>query len=140
MSRSATVDVLMPVAIDQAYSYRVPAGLAPTRGQFVEAPLGTRLATGVVWSVGDGDGANLKQIAALRDIPPLPPALMDFVEWVARWTLAPRGMVLRKVTGAPETAASPQQRFIVQATGKPPSRATPARERALAALAGRSMT
>ena len=140
MSQSSTVDVLMPVAVDQAYSYRVPASLAPARGQFVAAPLGTRMATGVVWSVGAGDGANLKAIASLRDIPPLPAALMEFVEWVARWTLAPRGMVLRMVARAPETAAAPQQRFIVRATGKRPDRSTPARQRALAALAGRSMT
>src|SRR6185437_11514446 len=121
--------VLMPVAVDQAYSYRVPASLAPARGQFVAAPLGTRMATGVVWSVGAGAGANLKAIASLRDIPPLPAALMEFVEWVARWTLAPRGMVLRMVARAPETAAAPQQRFIVRATGKRPDRSTPARER-----------
>jgi primosomal protein N' (replication factor Y) (superfamily II helicase) len=133
------VDVLMPVAVDRAYSYRAPPGLKLTRGQFVEAPLGTRMTTGVVWSIGEGDGGNLKAIAGLRDIPPLPAALMDFIDWVARWTLAPRGMVLRMATRARETATEPPQRFLIRATEKPPTRSTPAREKVLAALAASSM-
>jgi primosomal protein N' (replication factor Y) len=133
------VDVLMPVAVDKAYSYRASPNFAAARGQFVEAPLGTRMTTGVVWSVGAGDGANLKAIAHLRDIPPLPTKLMDFVEWVSRWTLAPRGMVLRMAARAPETAMAPAPRFLLRPTGKAPSRPTPARERALAALSARSM-
>src|ERR1700722_2703529 len=137
---SRVVDVLMPVAVDRAYSYRLPPGLDATRGQFVEAPLGTRMTTGVVWSVGEGDGANLKTIARLRDIAPLAPALLDFIEWVARWTLAPRGMVLRMAARAPETATAPQPRLLIRATGKPPSKLTPAREKVLAALAAQSLT
>jgi len=35
-------DVLVPVALDNAYSYRVPAGLAVAAGDFVTVPLGTR--------------------------------------------------------------------------------------------------
>ena len=134
------VDVLMPVAVDKAYSYRLPAGLSATRGQFVDAPLGTRVATGVVWSVGEGDGANLKAIKSIRDRPPLPTALMDFVEWVARWTLAPRGMVLRMTARAPDNSPAPQPRLLLRATGKAPTRPTPTRERALAALGERALS
>ncbi len=136
---SQIVDVLMPVAVDQTYSYRLPPGLDVARGQFVEAPLGARRTTGIVWSVGAGDGANLKTIVSRRDIPPLPAPLMDFLDWVARWTLAPRGMVLRMAARAPETASEPAPRFLVAATGKLPARPTPARERVLAALDGRSL-
>ena len=58
-------------------------------------PLGAREATGVVWAVRPGGGDNLKSIAANRDWPPLKAPLRDFIDWVARWTLSPRGMVLR---------------------------------------------
>jgi primosomal protein N' (replication factor Y) (superfamily II helicase) len=133
------VDVLMPVAVDKAYTYRLPNGLEVARGQFVEAPLGARLTTGVVWSLGEGDGANLKAIVGLREWPPLPAALIDFVDWVARWTLAPRGMVLRMAARAPETATAPRPRLILRATGKTANRPTPARTRVLAALAGRDL-
>ena len=44
------VDVLVPVALDQAYSYRVPEGLALAPGDLVTVPLGPRAATAVVWA------------------------------------------------------------------------------------------
>ena len=52
------VDVLIPVAVDTAYSYRVPQELAVQPGDFVAMPLGTRVTTGVVWSAREGDGGN----------------------------------------------------------------------------------
>ena len=88
-------DVLAPVAVDTAYSYRVPRGLTLEVGDFVTVPLGAREATGVVWSLRNGPGGNLKAIADKRDLPTLAEPLRNFVDWVARWTLAPRGMVLR---------------------------------------------
>ena len=45
------VDVLVPVALDQAYSYRVPAGMELSAGDLVTVPLGARGdTTGVVWA------------------------------------------------------------------------------------------
>ena len=44
------VDVLVPVALDQAYSYRVPEGLDLKPGDVVAVPLGPREALGVVWA------------------------------------------------------------------------------------------
>ena len=129
------VDVLVPVAVDTAYSYRVPAGLALEPGSFVTVPLGTRHATGVVWAEREAGGDNLKSVAAVRDWPPLRKPLRDFVDWVARWTLSPRGMVLRMAVRAQETATPPAPRFGVVATGKPPARMTEARAKVLAALA-----
>jgi primosomal protein N' (replication factor Y) (superfamily II helicase) len=129
------VDALFPVAVDTLYSYKVPAGLTLAPGDFVSAPLGTRVSTGVVWAVRDGDGGNLKSITARRDWPPLKSAMRDFIDWVARWTLAPRGMALRMATRGPEAATAPATKFAVQPTAKPPARLTPARERVLAALA-----
>ena len=45
----AIADVVMPVALDTAYSYAVPPGMALEAGAFVEAPRGARMALGVVW-------------------------------------------------------------------------------------------
>ncbi|MGD0719880.1 MAG: primosomal protein N', partial [Roseiarcus sp.] len=126
--------VLAPVAVDTAYSYRIPEGLALRPGQFVEVPLGRRRTTGVVWAVEPGAGDNLKPVAALRDWPPLRRPLLEFVDWVARWTLAPRGMVLRMAIRAPEVAGAPAARLGLRATGKAPDRSTAARARVLAAL------
>ena len=129
------VDVLVPVAVDTAYSYRTPVGLTLERGGFVDVPLGTRHATGVVWAVREAGGDNLKSVTAVRDWPPLRPPLRDFIDWVARWTLAPRGMVLRMAIRAHEAVEPPAPRFAVVATGKPPMRMTEARAKVLAAMA-----
>ena len=44
------VDVLVPVALDQTYSYRVPAELDLAPGDLVAVPLGAREYMGVVWA------------------------------------------------------------------------------------------
>ena len=129
------VDVLAPVAVDTAYSYRAPPELNLAPGDFVAMPLGTRTAIGVVWAARAGDGGNLKSVLEKKPWPRLEQPLRDFVDWVARWSVSPRGAVLRMAARAPERAEPPAPRIGFAATGKPPGRLTPARERALAALA-----
>src|SRR5205823_10635833 len=88
------VDVLVPVALDQAYSYRVPAGVELQHGDLVTVPLGPRECTGVVWGEGNprpGLHNKLKDVADKLDVPPLRPELRRFVDWVSDYTLAPRG-------------------------------------------------
>src|ERR1700734_3242258 len=135
MAQSVVVDVLAPVAVDTAYSYRAPLGLKLEPGAFVRMPLGARVATGVVWGARAAGGDNLKSIAAVLDWPPLRPALRDFIDWTARWTLAPRGMLLRMAIRAGEVAEPPAPKFGLVGTGKAPTRMTEARARVLAALA-----
>src|ERR1700734_1874301 len=135
MAQSVVVDVLAPVAVDTAYSYRAPLGLKLEPGAFVRMPLGARVATGVVWGARAAGGDNLKSIAAVLDWPPLRPALRDFIDWTARWTLAPRGMLLRMAIRAGEVAERPAPKFGLVATGKQPARMTEARARVLAAIA-----
>ncbi len=69
-------------------------------GDFVEVPLGTREATGIVWSVRAAPGGNLKAVIAKRDLPSVREPLRALIDWIAKWTLAPRGVVLRTSAGA----------------------------------------
>jgi len=48
LSTVSCVDVLVPVALDHTYSYRVPGDLELRAGDIVSVPLGVRAATGVV--------------------------------------------------------------------------------------------
>src|SRR5687767_7029314 len=89
-----TVDVLIPLGLDQAYSYAVPDGVVLKPGDVVQVPLGPRETVGVVWSRGGGRGGNLKKVTGRLDMPPLDAALMKLVDWVAWYTLAPKGSVL----------------------------------------------
>jgi primosomal protein N' (replication factor Y) len=134
------VDVLAPVALDQLFTYRVPPGMALAPGDVVDVPLGPRETAGVVWAARrlDGSGPNsLKFVAVKRDFPPVSARMRAFVDWIAQWTLAPRGMVLRMATRAPEAAGPEPARVGVRlAVAAPPDlRVTPARARVLAAAA-----
>ncbi|MBX6426750.1 MAG: primosomal protein N' [Variibacter sp.] len=133
-----TVDVLVPVALDQAYSYRVPRGLKVAPGDFVRVPLGPRECTGVVWSEGrarPGLDNRLKDVAEALDLPALKPELRRFVDWVAAYTLSPRGMVLRMALRMGEHLGPERARLGVRLAGPPPQRMTAARARVLGLLA-----
>ena len=134
------VDVLTPVALDHAFTYRVPPGLDLAPGDAVDVPLGTREATGVVWAarrLADAGPNNLRLVTGKRDLPPVAENMRRFVDWIAGWTLAPKGMVLRMATRAPDAAGPEPTRVgvILAATAPDGLRLTPARSRALAAAA-----
>ena len=133
------VDVLVPVALDQSYSYRVPAGLALRPGDLVSVPLGNRAATGVVWAenveVRPGLHNRLKDVAEKLDLPPLKAELRQFVDWVAGYTLSSRGMVLRMALRMGEHLGPERIRIGVRRAERSPARMTPARARVLSLLA-----
>ena len=133
-TQPTVVDVLIPVAIDTAYSYRVPKDLALAPGDFVVVPLGTRLTLGVVWDARSACGDNLKQVVSREDWPPVREPLRRFIDWLAAWTLSPRGMVLRMAVRAPEFAGAEPVRIGLRRAGPPPARLTPARTRVLTVL------
>ena len=93
------VDIVVPVALDRAYSYRVPDGMALEPGDIVGVPLGAREVMAVVWAENANPDPRLhnrlKDVGEKLDFPPLRAELRSFVDWVANYTLSPRGMVLR---------------------------------------------
>jgi primosomal protein N' (replication factor Y) len=130
------VDVLVPVALDQTYSYRVPDGLALAPGDVVTVPLGARGETmGVVWAENDNPNPRLhnrmKDVVGKLDVLPLKTELRTFVDWVAGYTLAARGMVLRMALRMGENLGPERERVGVRLAGPAPARMTPARARAL---------
>ncbi len=130
------VDVLVPVALDQAYSYRVPDGLELAPGDVVTVPLGARgETTGVVWAENLDPNPRLhnrmKNVVGKHDVPPLKTELRTFVDWVAAYTLSARGMVLRMALRMGEHLGPPRERVGVRLGGPPPARMTAARSRVL---------
>lgn len=134
MTRS-TVEVLLPVALDRAFTYGVPEGMEVAPGDVVHVPLGRRDAVGVVWARGGEDvpSARLKTIIEKLDRTALPQQLIQFVDWVATYTLNPRGIVLRMAArGGNPIEEAP--RVVYGLTGTQPGRMTPAREKVLGFL------
>ncbi|GJE54170.1 MULTISPECIES: primosomal protein N' [Methylobacterium] len=133
-----TADVLIPLALDTAYSYAVPAGLVLAEGDVVQIPLGPREIAGVVWGVEEraSGGSNLRPVTGLIEAPPLSEPLRRLVDWLARYTLAPKGSALAMALRLPdESARTETMRVGVRSSGKPPARPTAARAKALAVAA-----
>ncbi len=134
---SGVVQVLTPVALDESYSYRVPDVGTVVPGSIVQVPLGPRKVVGVVTGEAPTLAASSNRLRAIEkvfDVPPLPRRLLDFADWVARYTLTPRGMVMRMAIRAPEALEpEPPVRGVVRA-GAAPERLTEARRRVVGLL------
>ena len=134
------VPVMLPYPFPGPFDYRVPPGMDPQPGDVVLVPLNRREEVGVVWDCAADAGVpdrKLKPVAGMIDTPPMLPALRQFVDWVAGYTLSPPGevmaMALRIVApglGAPATGWR-------RADPLPEARLTEARRKVLDALAER---
>src|SRR4029077_15400949 len=133
------VDVLVPVALDRAYSYRVPDQLALKPGDIVCVPLGAREATAVVWADNPKPNPRLDHrvthVGGKAELPPLKLELRSFVDWVANYSVSSRGMVLRMCLRMGENLGAERERVGVRLAGAAPQRLTPARQRVLALFA-----
>ncbi|WEK04325.1 MAG: primosomal protein N' [Candidatus Devosia phytovorans] len=134
--RPDIVAVMVGVAVEGPYSYRVPAGMVVTRGSIVSLPLGPRLIQGVVWGPPKDMVAHnrLRDIVHAYDVPPLSDELLKLVDWVAKYTLAVPGQVLRAVLRSSEALDPPKPVIAYRRTGREPEKLTSARLRVLDAL------
>ncbi|HTO39807.1 MAG TPA: hypothetical protein VL026_02430, partial [Rhizomicrobium sp.] len=124
--------VLLPLPLKGPYDYAFVAAAVP-RGTLVMAPLGGRQTLGVVWGAAEGGVADekLKTARPLEGFPALPAKLCDFVDWVARYTLAPQGSVLSLALRATAAFAPEIPRVAYVRGAVTPTRMTLARARVL---------
>ena len=139
MAQEQVISVMVPVAVEAPYTYRVPAGLQLAPGDIVQVPLGTRDMVGIVWDdppdreIGHN---RLRAVEAKYDAPPIARDVREFVDWVANYSLAQRGMVARMVLRAPGALAPEPPLVGVRRSGPEPERMTAARQRVLETLEG----
>lgn len=105
--------VALPVPLPHAFTYAVPAPLAPicVKGARVVCPMGSRRLIGVVLDAYDGEpdpGIKTRPVAEVLDGGSLPEELLSFLREVSAYYLAPIGEVVR-------LALPPQER---EATAK----------------------
>ena len=136
---AATVRVLLPLPLADAYDYRVPEGMTAEIGRFVVVPLGRILRLGVVWGAGTGEVApeRLRDIEAVLDCLPMAETTRRFVDWVASYTLSSPGSVLRMAMSVPSALEPPKTEIVYcfpEAGRDPLIKLTPARKRVLAQL------
>jgi len=136
---SRIVDILTVAALDQTYSYRVPAGMEIAPGDVVSVPLGARETLALVWAENANPDPRLhnrlKDISDKLDLPPMSAPMRQFIAWMANYTLTPRGTVLRMALRINEQLGPERLRIGVRRAGPEPARMTPARQRVLDLLA-----
>jgi primosomal protein N' (replication factor Y) (superfamily II helicase) len=133
------VGVLLPLPLAGAYDY-IDEGLDLAPGDVVEVPLSGRRVMGVVLGDGEGNVAESKLRGVFRrfEVPRLPEVVLEFVQWVAAYTLAPPGSVLRMALSVPAALRPPDPIIAYARAGEETLegfRLTPARRRVLALLA-----
>ena len=135
------VHVLLPLPLASAYDYAVPQNEIIEEGDFVAVPLGRRTVTGVVWGMGSADPDNavadsrLRPITQRLPVPAMTEVSRRFVEWLADYTCAAPGAVLRMTMSVPAALEPPRPRLANALAGPAPGRMTGARQRVMAVLA-----
>jgi len=137
------VPVLIPLPLPGAYDYLVPPDQPLHPGDVVRVPLGRREVAGVVWDrpvdgeLADLPASRLKYVLSRYDVPPFSAIQRRFLDWVADYTMASPGAVLRMALSVPAALDPPRPvaayRLGAEATT---AKLTAARRRVLAELAG----
>ncbi len=116
------VSVLPATGIDQTYTYEADdAGIRP--GSYVMVTLGRKLVPGVVWDDAPDESLDAKKLkpvtpVAVEGLPPMAEAMRRFIDRVADYNVAPRGLVLKMAVPLP--AALQPKRAIKPAVFKKP--------------------
>lgn len=100
-SEKMQVQVLTTGPFDQTFTYSIE-GLAVTRGQVVMVPFRRGLVLGVIWSLSEDSlfEGTVKDVETVLPFQ-LPEASLEFIQWVASYTLIPLGSALKMVLALP---------------------------------------
>ena len=144
---SRRVAVLLPLPLTGPYDYLAPPELAVAPGSVVRVPLAQRELVGVVWDDPPATVApeqkpvpleRLRPILEVLPVPPLTAVARRFLAWVADYTLAAPGAVLRMALSSPAALEEPRPVTLYRRCvfSLPEAlRLTPARQRVLTELA-----
>lgn len=131
------VQVLLPLPLPRAYDYAVPNGMDLQPGDYVRVPFGKKEIAGVVWSL-DADhslpASKVKVISEKYPTAPMSEAGRQFVDWVARYTMADPGSVLKMALSMPEALPAPKLETVYTLSGKADGKVTAQRQRVLDVL------
>ncbi len=98
-TNSDVFQVLLPLPLKDCFDYKIPPSIAAAPGTYLRLPFGSKEIVGIAWGPGSGQVAEHK-LKPANDILPLPPlsgAMRQFVDWVAQYTMNPRGAILKMV-------------------------------------------
>ncbi len=91
------VAVLFPKIFDYPFTYKSEIIEKLKPGDFVKAPFGTTVITGVVWTHEQKTEKNfkIKKISKKLNVKSLNPKMIEFINWFSKYNLVPLGMSLK---------------------------------------------
>ena len=111
MAPQSALAIAVAAPVGGIYDYLAGPAVGAVRGTIVVVPFGRRHLPGIVMGVAIGDVqvAKLRAVESLVTLPPLSDALVQFIERVAAWTMAPLGAVVKMVLSQPAAFDRPPQ-------------------------------
>lgn len=128
--------ILFPLPLPEPFDYIVPDHLSVEPGCYVIAPLGAQKRIGII--VDCHEHAPDRTLKAVLDVLPTPPmgkAMRQFIDFCARYTVSPPGLVLSMALRSSQGLLPSPMRTVYHASGRLPERITTARRSVLAAAA-----
>ena len=138
MAPQSALAIAVAAPVGGIYDYLAGPAVGAVRGTIVMVPFGGRHLPGIVMgaAIGDVQVAKLRAVESLVTLPPLSDALVQFIERVAAWTMAPLGAVVKMVLSQPAAFdRPPQQKRYSIGTPAGETRLTTARQHVLDYLA-----
>lgn len=131
-------EVLIPLPLDQTFTYVIPDGLAVEPGDFVSVPWGPIHRTGLVATISDIDPGKrkLKGIEKVKDWPRVSLSRVNLALKCADYTLSPLGSVARHLFPPRDFDQPVRHKVYYEAVTPLPEigRVTPARQKLLDCL------
>ena len=99
MSNTILIDIILPLAIADAYTYRVPSNMpTPLAGMRVLVPLGKKTITGIVYRLHEGELPASVKVRDIVDIidnqPVVTPHQLHLWQWMAEYYMCTLGEVM----------------------------------------------
>ena len=107
--------VLLPLVFDDVFDYSYENELEI--GQMVKVSFGREEHIGIVYKIGKTakiDDKKIKPIKEVINLPLISKELISFIEKVANYNLAPKGMILKMVLGQTSNQTPKQKATILQ--------------------------
>jgi len=110
-SQQPVVAIAVAAQVGGPYDYLAGPATGADRGSLVMVPFGGRQLPGIVMGPAKGNVpvAKLKEVALIIKLPPLSDAMVQFIERVSAWTMAPLGAVTKMVLSQPAAFGRPPQ-------------------------------
>ena len=111
LSQQPIMSIAVAAPVGGLYDYLAGPAEGVVRGSLVLVPFGGRRLPGIVIGPAKGDvpPAKLREVALVIKLPPLSDDMLQFIERVSAWTMAPLGAVVKMVLSQPAAFGQPPQ-------------------------------